>query len=190
MHSLKARIATRLKTGCIESGATVRGNVTIGRRVMVSSGARIIANGHERITVGDDCSFMQGVMLLPYGGWIQLGDRVGINAYSALYGHGGLTIGNDVMIATGCVITPGNHRFERLDIPMNIQGIDKKGIRIEDDVWLGAHAVVLDGVTIGRGAVIGASAVVNTDIPPYAIAVGVPARQVGDRREGTKGTTL
>jgi acetyltransferase-like isoleucine patch superfamily enzyme len=63
------------------------------------------------------------------------------------------------------------------------QGITARGIVIEDDVWLGGGAVVLDGVRIGRGAVVGAGAVVTQDIPPYAIAVGVPARVVGSRRE-------
>lgn len=184
MFSLKARLAVRLKIGYVEHGATLRGNVKVGKRLRVSSGARIVANRHERISIGDDCSFMQGVMLLPYDGWIEVGDRVGVNAYSALYGHGGLTIGNDVSIATGCVISPGNHRFADLDIPINIQGMDKEGIVIEDDVWLGAHVLVLDGVTIGRGSVIGAGSVVTKSIPPCSIAVGVPAKIVGTRKGG------
>jgi galactoside O-acetyltransferase len=63
------------------------------------------------------------------------------------------------------------------------QGITAEGIVVEDDVWLGSGAIVLDGVHIGRGSVIGAGAVVTEDLPPYSIAVGSPARVVRDRRE-------
>jgi galactoside O-acetyltransferase len=76
-----------------------------------------------------------------------------------------------------------NHVYRDLDRPIREQGITARGIVIEDDVWLGAGAVVLDGVTIGRGSVIGAGAVVASDIPPYSLAVGAPAKPVKNRRD-------
>ncbi len=76
------------------------------------------------------------------------------------------------------------HVIDRVDIPMREQGTRRKGIIIEDDVWLGANCCVLDGVTVGRGAVVGAGAVVTKDVPPFAIVGGVPARIIRMRTEG------
>ena len=72
-----------------------------------------------------------------------------------------------------------NHATQRLDQPMRMQGMrELKPIVIEDDVWIGARACILPGVTIGHGAVIGACAVVSKDVPPYAVLVGNPGRIV------------
>ena len=76
-----------------------------------------------------------------------------------------------------------DHVYDDPQRPIREQGITAQGIVIEDDVWLGAGATVVDGVTIGRGSVIGAGAVVTTDMPPYSIAVGIPAKVVKDRRQ-------
>ena len=165
----------------------MRGNVQIGRGVFVAAGAELVAERNEQIIIGDRCTILRGALLYPYGGRIVIGDRVGINPYCVLYGHGGLIIGNDVMIAAGCTMIPANHNIENIDIPMNSQGLTTKGIVIEDDVWLAARVTVLDGVRIGKGAVIAAGAVVTKDIASYAIAAGVPARIMGSRLpEGQK----
>jgi maltose O-acetyltransferase len=87
-----------------------------------------------------------------------------------------ISIGNYVMIAHNVMIIGGNHNIERTDIPMMFQGEGKQGnIIIEDDVWIGAGAIILTGVTIGEGSVIGAGSIVTKSIPPYSIAVGNPA---------------
>lgn len=93
----------------------------------------------------------------------------------------GFEIGDNVRIAAQVVIIPMNHIYEDPDTPIWKQGIRAKGIKIEDDVWIGAGAKILDGVTIGKGSVIGAGAVVTDDIPPYSVAVGVPARVIKKR---------
>jgi hypothetical protein len=77
------------------------------------------------------------------------------------------------------VIIPANHVFARLDVPINRQGFTAKGIHIGRDVWMGANATILDGVTTGDGAVVAAGAVVNHDVPSYQIVGGVPARRIG-----------
>ena len=115
------------------------------------------------------------------GGAVEIGPATTIGPFCVLYGHGGLTIGRDCLIASHVVCIPENHCFDRRDLPVRLQGGSRKGISIGDDVWLATQVVVLDGVSIGRGAVIGAGAVVTTDIPPYAIAVGVPARIIAYR---------
>jgi acetyltransferase-like isoleucine patch superfamily enzyme len=107
-----------------------------------------------------------------------------VNAYCVLLGHGGLEVGNFVRIAPHCVIAAMNHVFsdpERLIIE---QGLRYEGIRIEDDVWLGAHVTVLDGCTVGRGSVVAAGAVVTESIPPLSVAAGCPARVIKRRGSG------
>ncbi len=74
----------------------------------------------------------------------------------------------------------GDHLFDRVDIPVLEQGRTARGIDVDDHVWLGTHVVVTDGSRIGRDAIIGAGAVVVGEIPPFAIATGIPAR-VGTR---------
>lgn len=181
MVSLKARIAKRLGFRCIDFGARVKGNVKLGKGVYIASGAELVANGNEQIIMGDDGFVLRGSMLLPYGGKIVIGKNVGINLYCVIYGMGGVTIGDNVMIATSCVIISANHNFGRIDIPMNLQGVTCEGIAIGNDVWLGARVSVLDGVEIGEGSVIGAGSVVSKSIPPYSVAVGVPARVIQHR---------
>ena len=103
---------------------------------------------------------------------------------AVIYGGSGVTIGSDVMIAPHCVLAAGNHDHTQLDQPMrSAPSISRGPIVIEDDVWIGAHCTITDGVTIGRGAVVGANSVVTRDVPAYAIVAGVPAKQIADRRE-------
>src|SRR5690606_3728643 len=87
-----------------------------------------------------------------------------------------IKIGNDVMIAQAVTIRDTDHCFNRLDVPMNLQGITTKPVTIEDDVWIGHGVSILKGVTIGSGSIVSAGAVVTKDIPPYAIVGGVPAK--------------
>jgi acetyltransferase-like isoleucine patch superfamily enzyme len=176
-----ARIYRRLHWRYVHHRARVRGNVHLGRGVHIGTNSELVARKDERITIGDGTFILNGTLLHPYGGWISVGRNVGINPYCVLYGHGGLEIGDNVLIATSCVLIPANHHFDSLEILIRDQGLTCRGIRIEDDVWLGARVTVLDGVSIGKGAVIGAGAVVTRSIPSGAIAVGVPARVIGSR---------
>jgi acetyltransferase-like isoleucine patch superfamily enzyme len=179
--SLLAKIYRRLNWPYVHRTALVRGGVHLGRAVRIGPYVELVASKTERITIGDGTFILNGALLHPYGGWISVGRNVGINPYCVLYGHGGLEIGDNVMIATSCILIPAGHNFSDLDTPICQQGLTCRGIRIDDDVWLAARVTVLDGVTIGKGAVVGAGAVVTRDIPPGAIAVGVPARVVGMR---------
>jgi len=90
-----------------------------------------------------------------------------------------IIIGDNCMIAPRCAFMPYQHSFADVSRPMREQPkISQGDIVIEDDVWLGVNTTVLDGVTIGRGAIVGAGAVVTKSIPAYAIAGGVPARVI------------
>lgn len=110
-----------------------------------------------------------------------IGDNVSINRNTVVRGF--FRIGMNVAIAPNCTIIGANHNFQRTDIPIKHQGVSNRGgVVIEDDVWLGANCVVLDGVTIGKGSVIGAGSIVSRSIPPYSIAVGNPCKVIKSRK--------
>lgn len=139
-------------------------------------------NGGGNIFIGKNTFIYKEAILMTYGGKIIIGDNVGINPYTIIYGMGkGVRIGNNVMIAAQSIIIPANHNAQSTSIPMNSQGISSKGIVIEDDVWIGAGVKILDGVNIGKGSIIGAGAIVTKNIPPYSIAVGIPAKIIKKR---------
>lgn len=91
-----------------------------------------------------------------------------------------LVIGDHVLIAPGCFITDHNHRHAANKL-ISEQGCESAAVILEDDVWLGAHVVVLPGLTIGRGAIVAAGSVVNRDVESMSIVAGVPARPIGKR---------
>jgi acetyltransferase-like isoleucine patch superfamily enzyme len=111
---------------------------------------------------------------------IELGDEVFIGFGVVLNILDSLSLGNHVLIAPGCFITDHHHKRGAHD-RIAAQGCESAPVIIEDDVWLGANAVVLPGIRIGRGAIIGAGAVVTHDVEPMAIVVGVPAKRIGMR---------
>lgn len=134
------------------------------------------------IVIGSENEILNGCLLMTYGGSIKIGSNCSINPYTVLYGHGkGLVIGNNVLIAGHCLIIPANHVFSRTDIPINKQGTQSNGIVIEDDVWIGAGCQILDGVTIGKGAIVAAGSVVNKPVEAYTIVGGVPAKFINKR---------
>jgi maltose O-acetyltransferase len=118
------------------------------------------------------------------GRQIKIGDNSGIGVDCHVPSD--IRIGDDVMMGPDVLIISQNqnHRFDRLDIPMRLQGHNEsQPVIIEDDVWLGARVIVLPGVRICHGAIVGAGAIVTKDIPPYAICVGNPAHIVRFRND-------
>lgn len=115
------------------------------------------------------------------GGSVTIGNNCSLNPYAILYGHGGLSIGNDVRIAARVTIIPFNHAFEDPNVVIKKQGSTRIGITIGDDVWIGAGATVLDGVSIASGCVIGAGAIVTKNTEVNGVYVGSPARLIRKR---------
>jgi acetyltransferase-like isoleucine patch superfamily enzyme len=149
-----------------------------GADAIVMRGAVLDREYGGEIDIGPGTVIHRGAMLIPLGGHIRLGYRCRVNPYSILYGHGGLSIGDYVRIAAHCVIVPANHGTALDEGPIAEQPLSKCGIRIGNDVWLGAGVRVLDGAVIGDGCVVAAGAVVRGELAPYGIYAGVPARRV------------
>ncbi|MCD6461281.1 MAG: acyltransferase [Thermoplasmata archaeon] len=109
------------------------------------------------------------------------GDNVTLNMFTWINAAGGVEIGNNVLIGPRVIIHSANHRFADRETPIRYQGHEYRRVVIEDDVWIGGGAIILPGVRIGKGAVVGAGAVVTKDVPPFSVVAGVPARVIKER---------
>lgn len=183
----RPRWAARCASGwtAAEPDVRVEGRraVRFGARSRLLRGATVLANGGS-VTVGADSYLARWSVVQSAGGAITIGDRSGIGDFCSIFGQGGLEIGDDVMLASGVRILTAEHVTDRRDVPIRVQGETRARTVIEDDVWIGANAVVLAGVRIGRGAVVAAGAVVTRDVESYAVVAGVPARVLKQRKGG------
>jgi acetyltransferase-like isoleucine patch superfamily enzyme len=130
--------------------------------------------------IGKNVFIMSNVTLMsPHN--IEIGNHVLINTGSKIGGQNGIKIGNFVLIGYNVNLVSENHAFSNPHLPIKNQGYFGGKIQIEDDVWLGANVVVLPSVKIGRGAIVGANAVVTSDVSPYSIVGGIPAKKIKNR---------
>lgn len=173
----------------IEDGVRIRfaSNVRLGRGAYLDHGVYLHACPGG-VTIGAGTFVMKNAILhvynfrdLPNAG-ITIGQRSLIGEACILRGQGGITIGDDVYLAPLVQMLAVNHIYHDTTRPVSHQGITVQGITVEDGAWIGGGAMILDGVRIGRNAVIGAGAVVSKDVPPFCVAVGNPARVVRDLR--------
>jgi acetyltransferase-like isoleucine patch superfamily enzyme len=156
--------------------------ISLGDDVVIEKSVRLLANGDSaKILIGDRTYIQPYVLMKAENGVISIGKDCTVNDFSILYGHGNLTIGNDVHIGAHTIIVPFNHIYQDPKVAIWKQGTTKKGLTIEDDVLIRASVTLLEGVTIGKGSVIGAGSVVTKSIAPYSVAVGVPATIVKKR---------
>jgi acetyltransferase-like isoleucine patch superfamily enzyme len=158
-------------------------DLTIGDRVNLSRDVRISVMGQgNKIRLANLVSLDRGVDLKAFeGSQLKIGEHTYIGPYTCISGYGKIEIGKDCRIASHSSLCAHNYNFTDPTQKIREQGFNFKGIRIEDDCWLGSGVRVVDGVTIGKGSIIGAGAVVTKDIPPYSIAVGVPAKVIDSR---------
>lgn len=158
-------------------------HIKLGNGVYLDQGAYLHAMP-SGISIGDDTIVMHGAILhvynfrgLPQAG-ITIGAKSLIGEHTVIRGQGGVTIGDRVYTSPFTQIIAVNHVFDDPTRPFIEQGITAEGIVIEDDVWLGASAVITDGVRVGKGAIVAAGAVVTKDVPPYTVVGGVPAKPI------------
>jgi len=140
----------------------------------------------SRITIGGHSVIDSFVKIKPAGGTgdLIIGEHVVINSGCVLYTGQGLRIGNHVAIAANCTLAPVNHAFQDKSRLIREQGFapGKGGIVIEDDVWIGANCVLLDGAILRRGCVVGAGSLVRGELAAYTIYGGQPLRVLGERQ--------
>ena len=140
----------------------------------------------SRIVVGAHSVLDSFVKIKPAGGRgdLVIGHHSVINAGCALYTGHGIRIGNHVAIAANTTLAPVNHAFADRSRLISEQGFlpSRGGIVIEDDVWIGANCVLLDGALLRRGCVIGAGSLVRGEVEAYSVQAGNPLVRRGERR--------
>jgi acetyltransferase-like isoleucine patch superfamily enzyme len=165
----------------------------IGSGVLIDDDCLLDAGGADLLgfRIDDGVLISRASRIVCQRGSLHVGERVNVGTGCSVFVDGSLVIGADTMLAGHCYIGGGQYDVDLpTDVPLSKRVID--GLPptvIEADCWIGAGAVVLSGVTIGRGSVIGAGAVVTRDVPPYSIALGVPAKVRRTRRHAPEGPT-
>ena len=131
-----------------------------------------------RLEIGAHTLFEPGVWITaPDNARVRIGEGTFLNLNVMVASVELVQIGSHCMFANGCFITDGNHRFDDFHTPVTGQGFSTKGpTKVGDNVWCGANVVITSGVTVGERCVIGANSVVTSDLPPYSIAAGAPAK--------------
>ncbi len=161
------------------------GNIIIGDNVTIDDHCVLEGRGHadDGIRLDDEVLINRNVMLLAKGGSIHIGRRSSVGSNSVVVSTAGVELGEAVLTAGGCSISAGAYEVDGvLPIIMDNKAYTKGPIRIGSGTWLGTAAVVLDGINIGKGAVIGAGAVVNKDVEDNMIVAGIPAKPVRPRK--------
>jgi acetyltransferase-like isoleucine patch superfamily enzyme len=152
-----------------------------GPLVRIHRTARVYCSRDAPVVLGAGTELERGALVASHRGQVHIGERSKVGHYSVLHGHGGLSVGSDVLIAHHVCIIAANHRFDDPARVIAEQGETREGIVIDSDVWIGSNVSIMDGVRVGRGAVIAAGAVVTRDVEPFAVVAGVPARQIKQR---------
>jgi acetyltransferase-like isoleucine patch superfamily enzyme len=184
-----------------------KGLIFVGKKVQILSSKKIIcgrnliledycyinALSKQGIIIGDNVSIGRNSIIectgviRELGEGLKIGNNVGISPNAFIAVRGSVEIGDNTIFGPGVSIHAENHNFHHITIPIRLQGATRKGIKIGQDCWIGSKAIILDGVTIGNGVIVAAGAVVNKDVPDYAIVGGVPARVLKYRGEVHEG---
>ena len=141
--------------------------------------AAILEPSGGTIKIGEGTYIDRGVILRALGGSIEIGSHCSVNAYSVILGT--VAIRDNSRLAPQVIVVAGNHKFSDKSRLIMDQGMSYVGISIENDVWIGAGARILDGVVLGRGTVVGAGSVVTKSTLQFEIVAGVPAKPIGER---------
>lgn len=179
-----------------------KGMFIVGRHVQITHGKHIICGKSvkfedyseihglcsEGLVFGDCVTIGRGVMIRPssyYGGdlgtGLIIGDHSSIGPYGYVGCSGKIKIGNNVMFGPKCSLFAENHNFSDTNSSIKSQGVNQKGITIEDDCWIGSNCIILDGVTVGKGSVIGAGTLVAKDVPAGSIIMDKRNRVIRSR---------
>jgi len=154
----------------------------IGQKVVLG---KINCQWPHKVTLGNEATLEDGVLFKitkPFDeqNYIEVGERVFIGMRCEFNVNTQITIGNDCLIASNTTFVDTGHEIKK-DLKINQQPCTRSGIVLQEDVWVGTNCIILQGVTIGKGSVIGAGSLVNKSIPEYQIWAGSPARFIRNR---------
>ncbi len=157
--------------------------IRIGDNVVIDDNCLVDAKGETNrgITIGSGVFIGRNTILSCKNGDIDIGDGANVGFNCEIFSASRVTVGRDTLIAAYCYLIGGDHVVSDPSMPIIAQERRSAGITVGNEAWIGAGAKILDGVTVGDGAIVGAAALVRDAVPPRAIAVGIPARNVGQR---------
>jgi len=166
-----------------------KNKIKTGRSLFIGDNVEINALSKNGVIIGDNVSILRNTIIectgviRNLGEGLIIGNNVGIAQNCFIQVRGMVTIGDNVIFGPGVSIFSENHVFDDPDLPVSVQGEIRKGVTIEEGVWIGTKATILDGVIVGRNSIIAAGSVVNKNVPPYAVVGGVPAKVLKIRNE-------
>ena len=147
-----------------------------GKHSVIHRSARMDTPPYRKFSLGDYSVIESFACINNAVGDVMIGDHTRIGLHNTIIGP--VEIGSHVNLAQGITVTALNHIFDDTEKRIDEQGVSTNPVTIEDDVWIGANAVILPGVTIGNHCVIAAGAVVTKDVPPHSLVAGVPAKVI------------
>lgn len=155
-----------------------------GRGAIVRRYTRMDVMPWNKFSLGNNSTIEDFATINNGVGDVIIGDRTRIGLGNTLIGP--ITIGNDIMFAQNIVLSGLNHGYEDITMSIHDQKVTTAEIRIEDEAWIGANAVIVAGVTIGKHSIIAAGSIVTKDVPPYSIVAGNPAKLIKQYNPATK----
>ena len=165
-----------------------RNKISLGKTVTIGDNVEINALSKSGVLIGNNVSILKGTIIectgviRNLGEGLVIGNNVGIAQNCFIQVRGKVVIGNDVIFGPNVSIFSENHNFDNPDLPVSGQGETRKGVIIEDGVWLGTRVVILDGVKVGKNSIVAAGSIVTKNIAPYTIVGGVPAKLIKNRK--------
>lgn len=163
--------------------------ITLGHTVIIGDQVEINALCKNGVVIGNNVSIHRNTIIdctgviRELGEGLEIENNVGIAQNCFIQVRGRVKIGSNIMFAPNVSIFSENHNTTDTERLMIEQGTNRKGVVIGDDVWVGTRAVILDGVTVGKGSIIAAGSIVNRDVEPYSIVGGIPARVLKVRKQ-------
>ncbi len=163
--------------------------IKFGKFLKLGTGVYLSALGKDGIILGNNVSIgaysrvIVSTTMNNLGSFIKINSNVGIGEFAYLGGGGGLEVGENCIVGQYLSCHPENHNHQMLNIPIKLQGVERKGIKIGSNCWIGSKVTILDGVKIGSGCIIAAGSVVNKSFPNNSIIGGVPSKLLKNRTQ-------
>ena len=165
-----------------------KSKIATGKSVTIGDYVQINALSKQGISIGNNVSILNNCIIectgviRNLGEGLVIGNNVGIAQNGFIQVRGKVVIEDNVIFGPNVSIFSENHVFENPDLPVNVQGESRKGVKIESGVWIGTRAVILDGVTVGKNSIVAAGSIVSKNVPRYSIVGGIPAKVIKMRK--------